>query len=237
MLHSITSGNLANMQYIGSIQVVLSAWDPNSSKHGRMRSFSTILFLQSVLRGWCSEEHLHQLLNWKRIGEKKENSGEDATSHEHPSQPSQLQSTGKPVALNSRAEVDQQNLEDVQKNDDQIDRQGVEKPVLDFRAQGLPRSQVKETEIGRVRESIGQIENHPKQGFTIRFEAKPTSTIPPAKNRRKWFAKWVTWTFELCETDPKVPCSYCLKCWHRELYIAIVFFAWFTRTECVEWIR
>ena len=64
---------------------------------------------------------------------------EDATSHEHPSQPSQLQSTGKLAALKSRAEVDQHNMEDVQKNDEQ----GTQKPVLDFRAQGLPHSEVK----------------------------------------------------------------------------------------------
>ena len=32
MLHSIISGHLAKMQYIGSIRVVLIAWDPNSSK-------------------------------------------------------------------------------------------------------------------------------------------------------------------------------------------------------------
>ena len=173
------------MQYIESIWVVLSAWDPNSSKHGRMRGI-----LYNTLPSICVERVMFRRTlaptitlkaNWRQ----KKNSGEDATSHEHPSQPSQLQSIGKPVALKSRAEVDQQNLEDVQKNDDQIDQQGVEKPVLDFRAQGLPRSQVKETEIGRVRESIGQIENHPKQGFTIRFEAKQTSTIQPAKNRRK----------------------------------------------------
>ena len=71
--------------------------------------------------------------NWRQ----KENSGEDATRHEHPSQPSQLQSTVKLAASKSRAEVDQQNLEDVQKNDEEIDQQGTGKPVLDFRAQGL----------------------------------------------------------------------------------------------------
>ena len=63
----------------------------------------------------------------------------------------------------SRGEIDQQNMKDVEKNDEEIDQQGTRKPVLAFRAQGLPHSEVKEAEIGRVRELIGQIENRPNQ--------------------------------------------------------------------------
>ena len=64
-------------------------------------------------------------------------------------------------------------MEDVQKNDEEIDQQSTVKPVLALRVQRLLHSEVKEAEIGRVRDLISQTENHPNQkDLQEDFEAK-----------------------------------------------------------------
>ena len=148
--------------------------------------------------------------NWRQ----KENSGKNATSHEQPSQPSQVQSTGKPATFKSQAEVDPQNMEDVQKNDEEIDQQSTWKPVLAFRVQGLPHSEVKEAEIGRVRGLIGQIENHPNQKDLQEDLSQNNVYNPFSENSKKMVREMghVEY-FELCASDPALQRSCCLTYW------------------------
>ena len=87
-------------------------------------------------------------------------------------QPSRLHSTVRPVALKSRAELGQQIVEVVQKDDEEIAQEGPGRPVVDFRIQGLLHSEMTEPEQNRVLELIALIESHPHQGGSTRgFEA------------------------------------------------------------------
>ena len=76
----------------------------------------------------------------------KERGGPVSTSNhfesnsEQPSQPSQLASTERAVAVKSQAVLDQQNVEVIQENDEEIEQEG----------QGLPHSEVQEAEQNRV---------------------------------------------------------------------------------------
>ena len=67
-----------------------------------------------------------------------------------------------------------------------FDQQGAAKPVLDFRAHGWPRSEVKEAENGRVRELIHNIESHPSSRRPTRgFEANKRLSTRSAKIQRR----------------------------------------------------
>ena len=86
--------------------------------------------------------------NWRKEWDSKA----ATSSNEQPNQPSRLASTGTPVVINSRAELDQQNIEQVQKDNEEFGHVGRKRPVLlnkgtlDFRIQGLPHSEVEEPE-------------------------------------------------------------------------------------------
>ena len=71
--------------------------------------------------------------NWRQ----EEDSEEAATSYRQLRQPSRLVSTETPVVFKSRAELDQQHIEDVQKDNEEIDQESMGRPVLDFRIHGL----------------------------------------------------------------------------------------------------
>ena len=192
------------------------------------RSTAIILYitLPSIcierVMSWKTEENLYSrtksprpapTMTLKNNWRQKENSGKDATSHEQPSQPSQLQSTGKPVAFKSQAEVDQQNMEDAQKNDEEIDQQSTVKPVLAFRVQRLLHSKVKEAEIGRVRVLISQTENHPNPK-DLQEDLRQNNVYNPFSENSKKMVREMgnVKYFELCAPDPQV-LSYCLTYW------------------------
>ena len=91
-----------------------------------------------------------------------------SSNSSQPIQPNQSTRTGQPVILKSRAALDQPNiLEDVQKDNKELDQASTEEPVacnsgtLDFRFQGLLHSTVEEAEHVRVREVINWIESPP----------------------------------------------------------------------------
>ena len=71
--------------------------------------------------------------------------------------------------IKSRAELDPQNIEQVQKDNEEFGHVGRRRPILlnngtsDFRLQGLPHSEVEEAEHRRVRDLINQMESHPHQ--------------------------------------------------------------------------
>ena len=84
--------------------------------------------------------------------------------------------------------------------------------MLDFRAQGLPRSEVKEAEIGRLFELIDKIESHPHQGDQ-QEDLKQTNVFNPFSENSKTLIRDAgnVEYFELCETDSQVQLSYCLS--------------------------
>ena len=83
-----------------------------------------------------------------------------ASSSSQTIKPNQLANTGQPVILKCRASLDQQKKEEVE----EIGQAGTGKPVivnngiLDFRIQRLLHSKVEQSEEGRVRELVSQIE-------------------------------------------------------------------------------
>ena len=128
----------------------------------------------------------------------------EEASHQHRSQPSQLQSTGRLLASNVEEKLIKKNLEDVEKNDVEIDQQGT-------RAQGLPHSEGKEAEIGRVRELIRQIENHPNQkDLQEDLRQNNVYTLVSENSKKMVHEVGNVECLKLCETDPQLQCSCCL---------------------------
>ena len=156
--------------------------------------------------------------NWRKDWDSKA----ATSSNGQPNQPSRLAHTVTPVVLTSRAELDPQNFEQVQKDNEEFGHVGSVRPKLlvngslDLRIQGLSHSEVEESEHGRVRALINQMESHPHQE-DVRADLRQNNVYNPfSEDSKKMFREMGNVEYsELCETDLQVQCSYCLSYWAK----------------------
>ena len=141
-------------------------------------------------------------------------------SSSQPMKPNEVSCMASPVILRSRAALDQQNMEDDQKDNEEFDQACTGQPVvqnsgtLNFRIQGLLFSRVQEAEHGRVRDLIGQIESHPHR-HDLQADLRQHSVYSKfSENSKKMIHGMGNVEYsELCVTGSQVVCSYCISYW------------------------
>ena len=105
------------------------------------------------------------------------------------------------------------------------DQTGTGRPVLvdqkeehkiDFRVPGLSHAVVKEAEHLRVQELVKRIENHLHRE-ALHADLQQNNVYNPFSKNSKAVIRELgnVELFELCETIPKVQCSYCLLYWNQ----------------------
>ena len=129
-------------------------------------------------------------------------------------------STGRPVCgleSTKRCVLTPEHVED--------DQTGTGRPVLvdqeeehkmDFRIPGLSHAVVKEAEHLRVQEIVKNIESHPHRE-ELQGDLQQNNVYNPFSNNSKAMTRELgnVELFEVCETFPKVQCSYCLLYWNQ----------------------
>ena len=91
-----------------------------------------------------------------------------------------------------------------------------EEHKVDFRAQGLSHSVVKEAEHLRVQELVQRIETHPRRA-ALQADLEQKNVHNPFSKKSKEMIRELGYVelFEFCETTPKVQCSQCLLYWNQ----------------------
>ena len=131
-------------------------------------------------------------------------------------------STGKPVTMKKRTLLDRRKEQEVKNEGEDIGqaKASTGKPctinsgVLDFRIQGLPHSKVEQAEKGRVRQLVDKNVRYPHKE-ELQADVRQDNVYNPfSENSKKMIHESGNIEcFELCETDSRVQCSYCLSDW------------------------